>query len=472
MKNPRLIAAVAAALALAGCASTGPSSTPAPEAPAQWQAPMPHNGTLGDLASWWQQFDDPLLVELIESAQKASPTLASAASRIRQARATRIAAGALLVPALDAVGSASRGDSQPPLPLATTMQVGLQATWEIDLFGGNRQATQAAQERLDGAQARWHEARVSVAAETANTYVSLRTCEHLVIVADNDAKSRAETARLSELSAQAGFTAPAVAALARASAAEGSALAKRQLAQCEVLVKALVALSALPEPQLRQKLAVAWSEPSKANVLTVASVPAQVLAQRPDVYQAEREVAAASAELGSARAQRYPRLSLFGSIAAGSFRTGGVSTDLQTWSIGPLAVTMPIYDGGRRAANVDAAQARYEEAAAFYAASVRQAVREVEEALVTLESTRLRDEDARVAAENYRVSFVGTEARYRSGLTSLVELEDARRSALVSETALVLLQRERLTAWIGLYRALGGGWARPDATTATTASRP
>ena len=154
MKNPRLIAAVAAALALAGCASTGPSATAAPEAPAQWHAPMPHNGTLGDLASWWQQFDDPLLVELIESAQKASPTVASAASRIRQARATRIAAGALLVPALDAVGSAARGNSQPPVPLATTMQVGLQAAWEIDLFGGNRQAAQAAQERLDGAQAR------------------------------------------------------------------------------------------------------------------------------------------------------------------------------------------------------------------------------------------------------------------------------------------------------------------------------
>ena len=264
-----------------------------------------------------------------------------------------------------------------------------------------------------------------------------------MVVADNDARSRAETARLAELSAQAGFTAPAVAALARASAAEGSALATQQRAACELLVKALVALSALPEPQLRQKLAVAWTEPSKPAVLTVASVPAQVLVQRPDVYQAEREVAAASAEVGSARAQRFPRLSLFGSIAAGNVRTGGVSTDLQTWSIGPLAVTLPIFDGGRRAADVDAAQARYEEAAALYAASVRQAVREVEEALVTLESTRLRDEDARTAAENYRVSFVGTEARYRSGLASLVELEDIRRSALVAETALVLLQRER-----------------------------
>jgi outer membrane protein, multidrug efflux system len=267
---------------------------------------------------------------------------------------------------------------------------------------------------------------------------------------------------LSELSAQAGFTAPATAALARASAAESAARATQQRSQCDVERKALVALTAMPEPQLREKLALPWTEASQATTLAVAAVPAQLLAQRPDVYQAEREVAAASADVGSAQAQRFPRLSLAGSIAAGSLHAGGVSTDLQTWSIGPLAVTLPIFDGGRRAANVDAAQARYEDAAAQYAARVRQAVREVEEALVNLDSARLRTEDARVATEGYRISFAATEARYRSGLASLVELEDARRTALAAETAWVALQRERVAAWIALYRAMGGGWARPE----------
>jgi NodT family efflux transporter outer membrane factor (OMF) lipoprotein len=459
------------ALWLAGCAVPGPAPTAAADAPRQWYAPLPHNGTLAELATWWQQFDDPLLVELIESAQAASPTVASAVSRIRQARATRIAAGAALLPTLDAVGSAARGNAQPPVPLATTVQAGLQTAWEIDLFGANRAVARAAQERLDAARAGWHEARVSVAAETANSYVSLRTCEQQLVVAGNDARSRAETARLSQLSAQAGFTAPATAALARASAAEGAARVTQQRSQCEIERKALVALTALPEPQLRAKLAPPWSEPSQATALAVSVVPAQVLAQRPDVYQAEREVAAASAEVGSAQAQRFPRLSLSGSIAAGSVHTGGVSTDLQTWSIGPLAVTLPIFDGGRRAANVAAAQARYQEAAALYAARVRQAVREVEEALVNLESARLRGEDARVATEGYRISFAATEARYRSGLASLVELEDARRTALAAETAWVTLQRERVAAWIALYRAMGGGWAPPDAQ-ASAASAP
>jgi multidrug efflux system outer membrane protein len=461
MKNVRLIAAVLAAFSLAGCAAPGPAMRAA--APlAQWHGPLPHNGAVSDLALWWQQLNDPLLVELIESAQTANPTVATAASRIRQARAARVAAGAALLPSLDGQATAARGNAQPPAPLATSLQAGLQTAWEIDLFGGNRAAAIAAQERLDGAHAGWHEARVLVAAETATSYVSLRTCERQLAVALNDARSRAETSRLSELSTQAGFTAPATSALARASAAEGSARATQQRALCDVEVKALVALTALAEPALREKLAAPWTEPGHTVAMAVPAVPAQLLAQRPDVYRAEREVAAASADVGSARAQQFPRLSLSGSIAAGTVRTGGFSTDLQTWSIGPLALTVPVFDAGRRAASVDAAQARYEEAAALYAARVRQAVREVEEALVTLDSARARGEDAKIAAEGFRVSFVATEARYRSGLASLVELEDARRTLLAAETALVGLQRERAAAWIALYRALGGGWMRPE----------
>eukprot|EP01034_Spumella_vulgaris_P003171 gene3171-4088_t len=122
------------------------------------------------------------------------------------------------------------------------------------------------------------------------------------------------------------------------------------------------------------------------------------------------------------------------------------------------AAGLPLFDGGRRAANVDAAQARYTEAVALYQARARQAVREVEEALVYLDSSASRSDDARVAAEGYRASFTGTEARYKGGLASLVELEDARRTALAAETALVGLQRERIAAWIALYRAAGGGW--------------
>lgn len=466
MKTIHLIAAVALPLWLAGCATPGPEPAPAAAAPPQWYAPLPHNGALADLTQWWQQFNDPLLVQLVESAQTASPTVEASRSRIEQARAARTIARAALLPTFDAQASASRGNAQPPVPLATTLQAGLQAGWEIDLFGGNANALQAAQSRYESARAGWHDARVSVAAETASSYVNLRSCERQLAVALNDARSRAETSRLAELTARAGFTAPATAAFARASAAEASARSTQQRSLCEIELKTLVALSGLPEPQLRQQLLTPWQEPPQGPLLPVLSLPAQLLAQRPDVFQAEREVAAASADVGSAQAQRYPRLSLSGSIAAALVHTGGVNADAQTWSIGPLAVSLPLFDSGRRAANVEAAQARYEAAVAAYTARVRQAVREVEQALVGLESARLRMEDARVASEGYRVSFVATEARYRSGLGSLVELEDARRTALAAETALVSLQRERIAAWIALYRAVGGGWARAGAPSA------
>jgi NodT family efflux transporter outer membrane factor (OMF) lipoprotein len=456
---PRL-ATFAAVLLATGCAVRGPDPVPAPSPPAQWQAPLPHEGAVGGLATWWAQFQDPLLVELVESAQQASPTVASARSRIVQARAARVGADATLVPAVDALASAQRGNSQPPLPLATTLEAGLQTSWEIDLFGGNRAAAQAARHRQDSAQAGWDDARVSVAAEAANAYFELRTCERLRAVADNDAASRAETARLADLSERAGFTAPSNAALARASAADGAQRARQQRARCELDVKALVALTALPEPVLREKLAAAWAGPPPALDVGLDAVPAQVLSQRPDLYQAEQEVAAASADVGSARAQRFPRLTLTGSIVAGEIRAGEATTRGQLWTIGPLTLDLPLYDAGRRAANVDAAQARYEEAAALYAARARQAVREVEEALVNLEAARSRVDDAQSAVENYRASFVGTEALWRGGLGSLVDLEDARRTLLAAQVTLVSVQYERLSAWVALYRAAGGGWTR------------
>lgn len=471
MKLLRLLVGAAALLWLAGCAVPRPPAHARAPAPPQWYAPLPHGGTLADLRQWWQQFNDPVLVDLVEAAQTVSPTVASAGSRIAQARAARVGAGAALLPTLDGSLSASRGNTQAGAPLATIVQSTAQAAWEIDLFGGNRAAADAAQARLEGAQAGWHEARVAVAAETANSYVNLRTCERQLAVTRNDAGSRAETARLTGLSADAGFTAPAVAAQARASAADAAARSTQQQAQCELEVKGLVALTGLVEPELRRRLAEPWVEPERFALLAVPAVPAALLAQRPDVHQAALEVAAASADVGSARAQQYPQLALNGQISAGLVHAMGTTSRAKTWAIGPVALSMPLFDGGRRAADVDAAVARYEEAVALYTARVRQAVAEVEQALVNLESARARGEDVRTAAAGYRASLAATEALYRSGLGNLIDVEDQRRVALAAETALVSLQRERIAAWIALYRALGGGWEAP-ADTAASASQP
>ena len=447
-------------LALGACATTAPPAQVAAPPPTAWQAPLPHQGSLGDMARGWTQLGDPVLVELIDAAQAVSPGIAQAQARIAQARAAQVSSRAALLPSLDAQASASRGLNEQLARVATTAQAGLQASWEIDLFGANRAAKTAADERLAGAQALWHEARVSVAAEVAQQTSSLRTCLAQLDVAERDAQSRGETSRLSELSERAGFTAPATAALARASAAEAQARVAQQRMQCDVEVKTLVALTGWEEPTLRARLAAPVAA-APDTLFAIAVLPAQVLAQRPDVYNAERDVAAASADVGSAQAQRYPRLSLSGSVGTAWVRAGGVTTDLNTWTIGPLALSLPLFDAGRRAAHTDAAQARYDEAAALYRAKVRQAVSEVEQALVRLQSTAERSASARTAVQGYRASFDATEARWRGGLASLVELEDARRTALAAENALVALRHERQAAWVALYRAAGGGWNAP-----------
>jgi len=458
-----LLSATLAAALFTGCASAPPAAPPATsELPAQWQAPLPHTGELTVMSRWWQQFDDPVLVQLIDAAQAVSPSIASAASRIEQSRAARVAAGAALLPALDANASAVRGRQDFVSGLATTASAGVQASWELDLFGSRRAARDAAQARAEGAQVAWHDARVAVAAEVATSYTALRACEAQVEQTQIDARSRSETARLTELSRQAGFEAPASAALARASAAQGNSLLIERRAQCEVLVKGLVALTGLGEPALRSQLAGGAARVPQPAQLVIASVPAQALAQRPDLLGAERELIAAAAEVSQARAARLPRISLAGSLSAARFESSLGSDTGTLWSIGPVTVSLPLFDGGTRRANVDAAQARYVEADAVYRGKLRTAVREVEEALVALRSTADRSTDAQIATEGFATSFRATEARFKGGLASLFELEDARRSALQSQVALIDLQRERSSAWISLYRALGGGWSEID----------
>ena len=459
--------AASAALALTACATPAPPTLAPPPVPNAWQAPLPHQGSLKSLAQWWTRLNDPLLVELIDAAQTISPGIAQAQSRVAQARASQATSRAALGPALDGQAQASRGFNEQLATLATTAQAGLQASWEIDLFGANAAAQSAADQRLAGAQALWHEARVSVAAEVAQQMSSLRTCLAQWQLAERDAHSRRETARLSSLSERAGFTAPATAALAHASAADGTARAAQQRMQCDVDTKTLAALTGWDEPALRNRLQAAPPPAAPDGLFAIATVPAEILAQRPDVYNAEREVAAAHADIDQAQAQRYPRLSLSGTVGAAWVRTGGVTTDLSTWSIGPLALSVPLLDGGRRAAQVDAAQARYTEAAALYHARVRQAVSEVEQALVRLQATAERNASARTAADGYRTSLEATASRWRAGLASLVELEDTRRTALAAESALLALQHERQLAWIALYRAAGGGWDGPTAHAAS-----
>ncbi len=456
----------ALSLALSGCASAPPPlpSAARGSAPvaATWQAPLPHGGVTADLTTWWQQFNDPALPALQAAAQGVSPTLASARARIERARAARVAAGAALLPQVDAVASARSGRSVLGQSASSGASLGVQAAWELDLFGGMAAGRHAAQARLAGAQAGWHDARVAVAAEVASSVLALRACEAQAVQTRADATSRNETARLTGLSESAGFTAPADAALARAGAAQSRNLAVIQQAGCDILVKSLVEITDLPESGLRQRLAAGTARVPQPAAIAVAGLPASLLSQRPDLADAARAVEAAAADAAQSRAHELPRVSLSGSFAGTALRSGGISIQGTTWSLGPLLVSLPIFDGGARTAATASARASYDEAVALYQAQVRRAVREVETALVALESTAQRRADADSAARDFESSLRATQARQQGGLATLFDLEAARRNAVQAQSALIDLQREQAAAWIALYRALGGGWTAAD----------
>lgn len=433
-------------------------------APLSWQAPLPHGGKLNELKTWWQQFNDPLLLQLIDTAQSVSPSIASAKSRIEQARAKNVAATAALLPDLNAAASGSRGLESLFFPAASIGSIGLQTHWELDLFGGNQAAQAAAKSRILGASASWHDARVLVAAEVAHQYNTLRSCEAQVAFAQSDAQSRAETSRLTEEMSLAGLKPPADADLAAASAAQANNILLTQAVQCDLAIKALVALTGEAEPELRKRLQVAKGKLAQPLELGVKAIPGEVLAQRPDIVAAGQEVIAASADISEYQAQRYPKISFSGKISLMQLDVAPAPRGGTVWSVGPLAVTVPLFDGGLRVANVEAAKARYTEANQIFMGKLRNAVREVEEALVNLHSMGQRNEEVAKSVAGFNNAFAAKEELYKVGLLSLIELEESRRMAVQAKNTQMQLRRDHIAAWISLYRALGGGWTTAAAS--------
>jgi outer membrane protein, multidrug efflux system len=452
---------VLSSAALISCSAVGPNYQEVkPVTPPQWYAPVQaHQGSTAALTNWWQQFDDALLAQLIDAAQAESDTLASALSRIEQSRASAVATRSALLPSANLSASGSRSNSgNTGTGAQTSARASVDALWEIDLFGGNKRNREAALARLESSKAQWHSARVSLAAEVATQYVSFRACEALAKGFAADSTSRMESDRLTQLKVKAGFTAPADGSLSSASVAEAASRLTGQKAECEVTLKSLVALTAIDEPKLREQLASSSAKLPQPASIAIDTLPAKLIAQRPDIASAERDLAAASADIGAAEAARYPSISLLGSIGYSALRFAGVTSEGRTWSFGP-ALDLPLFDAGRRAANADAARAKYVEALALYKARVRGAVREVEQGLVQLGSAKEREADAQAAVTGYEAFVKASDARYRAGAGSLLELEDARRVLLTAQVAQLNVQRERISAWITLYKAAGGGWS-------------
>lgn len=470
-----LTVSASAIMYLAGCTTVGPDYTPpSVNIPASWHAALPHQGSTTHLLHWWSGFNDRTLDLLLHSAESGNPTLDQATSAIAAARASREQASANFSPkaggsvGLNRSGTSQLGSSLPNAsaatisqPNATTRSGGLDASWEVDLFGSVRRGEQAAEARLEAREAEWHDARISLAAEVGSEYINFRACQILLQTQQGNLASLRNTADSTKAAVDQGLMSPAESTLAAAGVANAEASVRAQQAECDLGIKALVVLTGIDEASLRETLAQDKPTIPMPPELDIKTVPVQLLSQRPDLVAAERSLAAASADIGVAEANRYPRLSLLGSISVAHSDTQGRGVSTAPWSFGP-SLSMPLFDGGRLRAQVASARAGYQTALASYRGRVRTAVKEVEQALVRLDSTTRRSEEVSNAARGYRQYFGAAESNWKAGGINLPTLEETRRNALQAEQADISTRRDRVLYGIALYKALGGGWQRTD----------
>lgn len=459
-------------LMVAGC-MVGPNYVrPDIDTPPTWVAPTPQGPDSVSAVDWWKTFDDPVLSELQQRAESLSPTLEQAVARIDMARANLSAKRSGGLPSLTGTGAHTTseqrtdGSGQSVSLKSEGLFYGGDASWEIDLFGKVRRNVQAARAQGEARVYDLQSARVSLAAEVADLYVQHRACEQLVALYSAQAQSQTDTARLTRGNADAGVTAPADAALAEAAAASLRSTLTDQAAQCALLMKSLTSLTGLEEASVRDKLRSGAGTMPEPAALNVQSIPADLVRQRPDVASVERELAAASAEIGVAAADLYPSLTLGGSVSIGS--------DAEQWSYGPK-LTLPVFAGGRIRAGVSSAHAGYDLQLATYREKVRTALLEVEQTLVRLDAARLRQDEAAQAAAGYRASFTATDRLQQAGLASGIEREVARRAAMDADRVVIDLRLQQLRNWIALYKVLGGGWRadteRPSSNPTSGANR-
>ena len=466
MRTQRLLLLVTTA-ALAAC-TVGPDyRRPDDPAPAGFADAGSESAVVAPDA-WWLSFDDPVLTSLIERATRGNLDVAQAVARVREARAEAGVSAAAGLPTLDASGSAirSRSSENGQIPLNripgadiinSTYKAGFDASWEIDLFGHVRRSVEAAQARLDSAQASAAGGLLSVAAEVASDYVDLRLAQTRLVVIDDDIVIAAETRRLTALRRDAGDAADldvqrADNALANARAQRPTVLADARAAQhkLELLVGeqpgALDAL--LTDPR---------ALPAIAGGLPV-DLPSTVLRRRPDVAQAERELAASNADVGVAVAERFPRFSLTG--AFGQESTGQhnlLAAASRTWSLGP-SVSVPIFEGGRLKHQQEAREAQRDAALAAYRAAVLQALSDTETALLRDRRERERGIELVQARTSADIALLQMQRRYDAGDVALTDVLDAQRSRNDAHDAELQSLANACRNRVSLYKALGGGW--------------
>lgn len=461
------------ALALAGCITVGPDYR-APDAspPPRWhnaedaQAAKP-----AQLDQWWQQFNDPVLNQLQAKALASSPDLRTAFAKIKEARARYGLAEAGAYPSLSAGASAQRNETAGSGKASDTFRLGLDASWEIDLFGGTRRSTEAAAATEAASIEAARDARVTLVAEVATDYLDLRTQQQRLRIARENAGSQAETEQLTRWRVQAGLLTELELAQASSALEQTRASEPKLESTIEADLNKLAVLCGISRAEAETLLQGEHKLPVVPATLGV-SVPAEVLRQRPDIRTAERKLAAQTANIGVATAELYPSLKLSGSIALSAaqadqlLRGGSANNSLLA------SLTAPIFDAGRIRRNIEIQNALQEQSLIAYEKTVAQALADVETALAGLAKARERSASLNRALDSARLAEDIARKRFAAGLIDFPSLLETQRSLLSLEDQNLSAQGDQASALVQLYKALGGGWQDDAAPTAISGVSP
>lgn len=459
--------AVIAAGVLAGC-TVGPDyKRPATTMPAAFASTQP--SAAADLLRWWDRLGDPLLSSLVTRASAANLDLRIARSRVREARASRGIVAGSGQPQVNAGAGYSRslasenigdprfgGSSQSDLFTA-----GFDASWELDVFGGQKRAVESADAQVQASVEAQRDTLISVQAETARNYLELRTAQMRLDVAQNSLRVQRDSLELARARYNAGVASELDVQRSEAQVAATEAQVPLIQSVIQASIYRLSVLLGRSPGELQEELTPVKPIPV-APLEIPAGQPGDLLQRRPDIRRAERELAAATAQIGVARSDLYPKFSLVGDLGLQSSRfTNWWEADSQYWSIGPR-VSWSILNGGRVRANIAVRNAQQEQALLRYQQTILLGVEEAENALTRYAQEQRRRAALQRAVDASRNALGLARTLYERGLTDMSAVLDTERALYTNEEQLAISEGNVAGYAIAVYKALGGGWQQPE----------
>jgi NodT family efflux transporter outer membrane factor (OMF) lipoprotein len=446
-------------LGFTGCAPIGPNFlAPDPQAPAGWHSELAAglaSATGAELADWWRNFNDPVLSSLITQAVAGNLDLQLAKARLHEARARLGIARAGELPTLTGTGSASRSRSQGQT--FNLFAAGFDAGWELDIFGGVRRAQEAAEADLTAAEEDRAAVLVSLLGEVATNYLEARTYQGRLRAATENIKLQEETLQLADWRNQAGLSDELAVQQARYNLAATRAQLPSLRTGLAASLNRLAVLTGVEPGRLHEVLQEPAPIPAPPLQVLVG-VPAETLRQRPDLRKAEQQLAAATARVGVAMSDLYPKFRLGGSIGVESVDSADIlSAYARGWKFGP-SFSWPLFDGGQIRRNIEVQSTQQEQQLIHYRSVVLAALEEVENALTAYVEEQRRQAALAEAAQAAKAAAGLAVEKYRGGLEDFSTVLDAQRSQLSFEDQLAQSQGAVSTDLVRLYKALGGGW--------------